>query len=354
MRYNLYMAKIKTPNNRLASFISNNGELLGWIAAGSLVVIFHNFSLHFSVWLASGEAGKWLSQAALSLQDFLTLTLSVIVEAVPFLILGTIISALIRRFLPPEKLVKILPKNALLRRLVLSIAGLALPVCECGNVPVARSLLARGLKPADVVSFLFAAPILNPITIIATITAFSFEPRMIWWRVIFALVIVQITAFIVSFFKEDSIVNPEFKSYCRSHKHNSNLPELFSSSRNEFWQLFTMLAIGASIAAATQVFVPRFIINAVGSDIILSVAAMIGLSFIVSICSSIDAFFALAYARSFTTGSILSFLLAGPMVDIKLIMLMKTTFRWRFIVAIVLIIFTLSFAAGMGVNLYAR
>ena len=115
-----------------------------------------------------------------------------------------------------------------------------------------------------------------------------------------------------------------------------------------------MLTIGASIAAATQVFVPRFIINAVGSDIILSVAAMIGLSFIVSICSSIDAFFALAYARSFTTGSILSFLLAGPMVDIKLIMLMKTTFRWRFIVAIVLIIFTLSFAAGMGVNLYAR
>ena len=180
------------------------------------------------------------------------------------------------------------------------------------------------------------------------------EPRMVWWRVIFALVIVQITAFIVSFFKEDSIINPEFKSYCRSHKHNSNLPELFSSSRNEFWQLFTMLVIGASIAAATQVFVPRFIINAVGSDIILSVAAMIGLSFIVSICSSIDAFFALAYARSFTTGSILSFLLAGPMVDIKLIMLMKTTFRWRFIVAIVLIIFALSFAAGIGVNLYAR
>jgi len=93
---------------------------------------------------------------------------------------------------------------------------------------------------------------------------------------------------------------------------------------------------------------------AAGSAFVLSVAAMIGLSFIVSICSSIDAFFALAYARSFTTGSILSFLLAGPMVDIKLIMLMKTTFRWRFIVAIVLIIFALSFAAGIGVNLYAR
>ena len=112
-----------------------------------------------------------------------------------------------------------------------------------------------------------------------------------------------------------------------------------------------MLSIGAIIAAATQVFVPRAIINTVGNDIILSVIAMIGLSFVVSICSSIDAFFALAYARNFTAGSILSFLLAGPMIDIKLIVLIRTTFRWRFIAVVMLIIFALSFAAGIGVNL---
>ena len=70
-----------------------------------------------------------------------------------------------------------------------------LPVCECGNVPIARSLIANGLKPADVISFLFAAPIINPITIISTMTAFSFDTRMVWWRIIFALIIVQITAF---------------------------------------------------------------------------------------------------------------------------------------------------------------
>ena len=115
-----------------------------------------------------------------------------------------------------------------------------------------------------------------------------------------------------------------------------------------------MLSIGAIIAAATQVFIPRAIINTVGNDIILSVIAMIGLSFVVSICSSIDAFFALAYARSFTAGSILYFYLAGPMIDIKLIVLMRTTFRWRFIAVVMLIIRALSFAAGIGETCFMR
>ena len=150
---------------------------------------------------------------------------------------------------------------------------------------------------------------------------------------------------------ENKIIRPAFKEYCRTHEHNSEFKEVLRSSRDEFWQLLTMLSVGAVIAAVTQVFVPRAVINIIGSDIILSVIAMIALSFVVSICSSVDAFFALAYARSFTAGSILSFLLAGPMIDIKLIVLMRTTFRWRFIAVVMLIIFALSFAAGIGVNL---
>lgn len=344
----------KLSDGRLKKILSANQELINWIVFGAFVIIIYYLSSKFSTMLVNGELVDLFTKLLPSLQDFLTLTLSVVVEATPFLILGVIVSALIRKFLPSDKLLKILPKNAFLRRIVLSMLGIALPVCECGNVPVARSLMAQGLKTADVISFLFAAPILNPITIVATMTAFSFQPQMVWWRVIFALIIVQITAFIVSLFKEDSIINPGFKEYCHAHKNDSSFLKIFDNSRNEFWQLFTMLVIGASIAAATQVFVPRFIINTVGGDIFLSVIAMIVLSFVVSICSSIDAFFALAYARSFTAGSILSFLLSGPMVDIKMIILMKTTFRWHFIATIVLIIFALSFMAGVGVNLYVR
>ena len=345
------MAKNQSKKPNTSELVSIIQIFAGWIIAIILIVVIYLYSPQLGLWLISDKSSVWLSETATMLQDFLTITLSIIIEALPFLILGIIISALIRRLLSTAKLAKILPNNPFLRRFILSISGLALPVCECGNMPVARSLLAQGLKPADVVSFLFAAPILNPITIIATMTAFSFQPYMIWWRIIFALIIVQLTAFAVSFLKEDKVIRPAFIEYCRAHKHNHGFKEILSSSRNEFWQLFTMLSIGAVIAAATQVFIPRTIINTIGNDIILSVVAMIVLSFVVSICSSIDAFFALAYARSFTTGSILSFLLAGPMIDIKLIMLMRTTFSWRFIAAVMLIIFTLSFTAGIVANL---
>ena len=329
------MAKKRVKSFDINKLINTAKILTGWIIAPVLIVVIYLYSPQLGLWLISDKSDIWFNETATMLQDFLTITLSIVIEALPFVILGIIISSLIRRFLPPAKLTKILPRNPFWRRFTLSLAGLALPVCECGNVPVARSLLARGLKPADVVSFLFAAPILNPITIIATMTAFSFQPYMMWWRIIFALIIVQLTALIVSFMDENKIVRPAFKEYCRAHEHSSKFKEMLGSSRDEFWQLLTMLSIGAIIAAATQVFIPHAIINTVGNDIILSVIAMIGLSFVVSICSS----------------SILSFLLAGPMIDIKLIVLMRTTFRWRFIAVVMLIIFALSFATGIGVNL---
>jgi len=286
------MAKKRVKSFDINKLINTAKILTGWIIAPVLIVVIYLYSPQLGLWLISDKSDIWFNETATMLQDFLTITLSIVIEALPFVILGIIISSLIRRFLPPAKLTKILPRNPFWRRFTLSLAGLALPVCECGNVPVARSLLARGLKPADVVSFLFAAPILNPITIIATMTAFSFQPYMIWWRIIFALIIVQLTALIVSFMDENKIVRPAFKEYCRAHEHSSKLKEMLGSSRDEFWQLLTMLSIGAIIAAATQVFIPRAIINTVGNDIILSVIAMIGLSFVVSICSSIDAFFA--------------------------------------------------------------
>lgn len=324
---------------------------LGLISAGLIIYL---CSPSLALLILQNPPATWPQTLGPPLQDFLTLTLSIIVEATPFLILGIIISGLIRRFLPPARLVKLLPKQAVLRRLTLSMIGMALPVCECGNVPVARSLLAHGLKPTDVISFLFAAPILNPITIIATMSAFHFQPQMVWWRILFALVIVHAVATIVARLKPATILQPAFQASCRSHHGAPGLQRLLTDGRNEFWQLFTMLMLGAMIAAATQVFVPRDIINALGGDIILSVIAMIALGFIVSICSSVDAFFALAYASSFTTGSLLAFLLAGPMIDIKLIMLMKTTFRWRFILLVMGLIATLSLIIGVGVNLYVR
>ncbi|MDO4712727.1 MAG: permease [Candidatus Saccharibacteria bacterium] len=339
---------------RRASFLGRLGHLrqFAWllpIALPLILVLLFQRPLQF--WLYAHPPHTWGAFLAATAQDFLTLTLSVIVEATPFLILGIGLSALIRRFVPLHRVLPRLPKNAVLRRLILSSLGLALPVCECGNVPVARSLLRHGLSPADTISFLFAAPILNPITIIATAAAFSGTPHIVWWRVIFALVIVQVVALIVSRLRSEHILQPDFAAHCHGPEDRS-LDALFNFSRQEFWQLFRMLTFGAMLAAATQVFIPRDIITAVGGDLMLSVVAMILLGFVVSICSSVDAFFALAYTTTFRQGALLAFLLAGPMIDIKMIALLKSTFTMRFTAIVTALVFGLSLLIGVGVNLY--
>lgn len=285
------------------------------------------------------------------LSDFLTLTLSIIIEASPFLVLGVIIATLIRRFVSPHALLRHLPRRSLPRRVLLSCIGMALPVCECGNVPVARSLLRHGLSPADAICFLFAAPILNPITIASTATAFAGAPHMIWWRIGAALIIVQIVALIVIRLNPSVILQPDFAAHCQ-HREDTSFGALADFARSELWQLLRMLVIGAMIAAATQVFIPRDIMNAVGSDMIMSVLAMITLGFVVSICSSVDAFFALAYVGNFTPGAILAFLVAGPMIDIKMIALLKSTFTARFVGIVTALTLGLTLLIGVGVNWY--
>ena len=108
-------------------------------------------------------------------QDGLTLALSVLIESLPFVALGVVLSIVVQVWLPDGVIERILPRAGWARRAVLSLLGMFIPVCECGNVPFARGLLMRGLGPADALAFLVAAPIVNPMPVSAA--------RSVWWRV---------------------------------------------------------------------------------------------------------------------------------------------------------------------------
>lgn len=292
----------------------------------------------------------WLDSAMTTAQDFLTLTLGILVEALPFVILGVFISVLIQTFLPTDKLIRKLPKNRIGRRLIVSFLGVLMPVCECGNVPVARSLIVKGFSVQEAVVFLLAAPSINVITFVVTWEAFSFNHSVAIARVVATLVVANITALVVAkLITRSNLLTKEFKASCEMASHAprsfARATELF---RTEMWLITRLLIIGAMIAAASQTFIPREVITAIGSNIFLAVLAMLALAFVISICSSVDAFFALAYVNTFSLGSILAFLVAGPMVDIKMIALMKTTFTYRTIAVITACVFTLAFMIGVG------
>lgn len=281
--------------------------------------------------------------------DFMTLALSILVEATPFVVLGVLISVVIQVFLPMNKIVARLPRNTIIRRAIVSSLGLCMPVCECGNVPVARSLMAKGFSIQEAIVFLLAAPSVNIITFIVTWEVFSQNHSIAIVRVLGTIVIANIIASLVArVIAPKNILTPDFAAYCKSStiapRSLSRATNLF---RTEMWLIIRLLVIGALIAAASQIFIPQEVIAAIGSNTLLSVLAMFALAFIISICSSVDSFFALAYANMFGPGAILTFLLAGPMVDIKMITLMKSTFTYRTIAVIASCVFVLSCLIGV-------
>jgi hypothetical protein len=289
------------------------------------------------------------------IQDFITLFLGLVVEAFPFVILGVLISTLIGIYLKEEFILRYLPKNQFVSNFLLSISGILLPVCECGNVPVARRLLSKGFSVAQTTTFLLAAPIVNPITFYATIAAFSFDPFIAFTRILAAIVIANFVGFIIGLHKqqEDLLTKEFYDLHCRhdGHEHSHDkVNNAINIFQQEFVEVTRMLIIGALIATASQVLIPRELIVEIGANPVLSVAAMMLLAFVISICANVDAFFALSYANSFSLGSLLSFLVFGPMIDIKMLAMLKTTFTVKYLVTVTALVGFASFILGLGVN----
>lgn len=293
-----------------------------------------------------------------ALQDFFTLSFSVIIESTPFVIFGIILAAILQVFIRQDTLLKRLPKNGFLRRAVLSLCGVVLPVCECGNMPLARGLMLKGLSVGDATTFLLAAPIVNPLVIITTQQAFGWDNGILALRLIGGFVIANLVGWILSqHAKPESLLTDKFSAAC-SHSHGhvagrSKVREVSSSFLNELNAMMPALIIGSAIAGAIQVLVPREALLAVGQNIFLSIIAMVVLGMVVAICSNVDAFFALSFASSFLPGSILVFLLVGPLVDVKMISLMRTTYKSRTIAIIVVVVILTASVIGLAVNTFA-
>ncbi|WP_071516319.1 permease [Geitlerinema sp. PCC 9228] len=336
-----------------------------------------------------------------------TIFLSLLVEAIPFLLLGVLLSSFLLIFVDERKLMKSLPGNPIFGAFAGSLIGFLFPVCECGNVPVARRLISQGISPAVAVGFLLAAPTVNPIVIWSTWVAFRDQPQIVLLRVVFSLVIATAIGAIFSIQKDfRPLLQPTVarmlqrnstQAFNRNQTNAKNpvstqlpakapVPTLLQSGtywlgQNHpgipaanpvpakplpgtraqlFWEntigelreLGGILILGSAIAAFVQVAVPREIILSLGQNPVSSIMAMLLLGTVVSICSTVDAFFALSFASTFTSGSLLAFLVFGPMVDLKGIGLMLSVFRGRIVAYLFLLAAQLTFLLALGVNLY--
>ena len=279
-----------------------------------------------------------------------------LLESLPFLLLGVLIAGLARWLVPQGTWIDRLPKNPVLAPITGALMGFALPACECGNVPVARRLLASGAPLGTAFGFLFAAPVLNPIVLASTWAAFPDQRWLLLARPFGAFLLAVLLSLLLTQLSETQLLERALLSERRMSQPLSNLGLLDRSSgligtpldskaattpqrvslgvvldqsSREFLDLLALLVLGCVIAALVQTWLPRSWLLAVGSAPTLSILALMVLAIVVSVCSSVDAFLALGFAAQVTPGALLAFLLLGPVVDLKLAGLFTVLMRPR-------------------------
>lgn len=289
-------------------------------------------------------------------QDGLTLAISVLIESLPFVVLGVVLSIVVQVWVPPGVIERWMPRRAWARRAVLSLLGMIVPVCECGNVPFARGLLMRGFSVSETMTFLIAAPIVNPIVIITTHQAFGFSDGILIARLVGGYLIANLIGWLYSRHPSpDALLTDRFRDTCDLvvHEPGSKGRRSLAQFIIELRAVMPALVIGSALAGAVQVLIPRETLVAIGSNPALSIVAMMALAMVVAICSNVDSFFALSFASTFTPGAIVAFLLVGPLVDVKMLALMRTTFTTRTLAGIVVVVILSAFVIGTVVNLLA-
>ena len=291
------------------------------------------------------------------LHTFTTIFLGIFIEAVPFLLLGTLASGVVEVFVRPETLARWIPRNPVLAVLAGAGLGIVLPVCECGIVVVVRRLLAKGLPLRVGVAFLLAAPVVNPIVFASTLTAFG-AGKMLAARFILSFAIASVIALLFGAARPDEVLHGASASadphgghdhahdHAHGHHHHEDasaerlparLRAAVSAAADDLFDVGRYLVIGSLLAAALQALVPREAILAVGSAPVSSVMALSALAFVISVCSTVDAFVALSFVGTFTPASILAFLVFGPMVDIKSSLMFWSIFRPRVVAYLIVL-----------------
>ncbi|HWR86399.1 MAG TPA: permease [Rhodoglobus sp.] len=333
---------------------SPQARALLWAGVGVAVVA----GLFLIDWLAPTLFPASLPTRA---QDGLTLAVSVLIESLPFVALGVVLSIVVQVWVPAGVIERWMPRRAWARRAVLSLLGMIVPVCECGNVPFARGLLMRGFTVPETMTFLIAAPIVNPIVIITTHQAFGFSDGVLIARLLGGYAIANLIGWLYSRHPSpDALLTERFRDTCALVLEQAETGGARGRWRRtvsqfvvELRAVMPALVIGSALAGAVQVLVPREALVAIGSNPALSIVAMMALAMVVSICSNVDSFFALSFASTFTPGSIVAFLLVGPLVDVKMLALLRTTFTWRTLGGIVAVVVLAAFSIGTAVNLLA-
>ncbi|APU16897.1 MULTISPECIES: permease [Actinoalloteichus] len=258
-----------------------------------------------------------------------TVFVAICVQALPFLVLGVLISGLIAAFLPPKVLRRLLPGNEAAGVPVAGLAGLALPGCECASVPVARRMMQQGIAPSAALVFLLAAPAINPIVLVSTAVAFPGEPLMVLARFLASLLTAMVMGWLWIKWGRTEWIAERALRRLPDQQAGSRWVSFVETVRHDLVEAGGYLVLGGLAAAVLNVAVPASWLDSLGGQVLLAVIVMALAAVLLALCSEADAF-VVASLPGLPLPARLAFLVVGPAVDIKLIAMQAGTFGRSF------------------------
>lgn len=287
------------------------------------------------------------------LQTFKTSFLGILLEALPFVLVGALLSSLLHLFVSERTLRRWMPKHPVPGILFACLLGLVFPVCECGMIPLIRRMIQKGMPVYIAAVFILSGPILNPVVFGATYMAFRLYPEMVYARMGLAFAVsAAIGAIVYLTWKDNPLkhalaAGTDAGTGPHSPAHGgSKLAAVFVHAADEVFEMGKYLLIGCILTAGIQSFVAHERLADIGGGPISSYLFMMGFAFLLSLCSTSDAFVASAFLPTFSGGSLLAFLVFGPMLDFKNLLMLLSVFRTKFVLYLSFLICTLVFTGA--------
>lgn len=294
----------------------------------------------FSDWLIKQPVSFQLPPSFLQVN---TIFLSILIEAVPFVLVGVLIAGCIQIFISEEQIQKWIPKNKFAAVFMSCVIGACFPACECGIVPIVRRLVAKGVPIHAGIGFLLTGPLINPIVIFSTYMAFGNNLKIASLRMGIGFAAALIIALIVSLvFKGNQLKALPPHAIVRQPNQqapfSSKLWSMLKHAVDEFFDMGKYLVLGAFFAAFVQTYVSAQSLLQAGEGWLSSTIVMMGLAYLLSLCSEADAFIGASFQNLFPLSSILAFLIYGPMLDLKNTLMLFSVFRARFVLYLMALI----------------
>jgi len=298
----------------------------------------------FNLWYSGKLSELYKIFQSPKLQAFTIVLLAILIEGFPFILIGSLISGTIEVLIPEEKFKKLFPKNRFISAILGSFLGFLFPVCSCGEIPVSRRLIKKGIPPSGGISYLLATAIINPITLFSTYLAFS-SGKIVFGRFILAFICSVFVGILIS----PSDKNEILKEYEEEHEHEENIKkfeEIFIHSGNDFLIMGKYLIVGATLASLFSTFIPRDAFLLIAKNKVFSILSMQILSIILSLCSYADAFVASSFTYLPSISKII-FMISGPMMSISLIIVYFAAFKAKFVKKLLISVFLTLFILGI-------